>query len=138
MFDLHGIERLTAWKLLRDELETCEEPLILCAKSWSKAPYVSEYLDPYDPDSWPDPWRLVIDGRFDNLAISLGMLYTLRLTKKFSDCDFEIFRSERNKRDNDYFLKVADLGVLNMSYGEVEPIIKLQDYKISKVYPKNR
>ena len=100
------------------------------------APYVSPFLDPSDPDSWPDPWKLILDGKYDNLAISLGMLYTLKLTDRFKNMDFQIYLSQ-NKKEPDFFLTVGDLGVLNMSYGSVEPIIKLQDYEISKVYPKN-
>lgn len=137
MFDLHGIQRLTAWKRLRDEIETSSEPLSLCASFWSKAPYVSEFIDPTDIDSWPDPWKLILDGRYDNLAIALGMLYTLRLTDKFEKTEFDIFQHTRNNKESDYFLKIGDLGVLNLSYGEVVDVIKLQDYEISKVYPKN-
>ena len=137
MFDLHGIERLTAWKKLRDEIETSDNPLSLCASSWTKAPYVSEFIDPCDVDSWPDPWRLVLDGRYDNLAIAIGMLYTLRLTERFEKTEFEIYQHKKDKKESDYFLKIGDLGVLNLSYGEVDEVNKLVDYEINKVYPKN-
>lgn len=136
MFDKHGIERLTCWKYLRDKINQVDNPLFVCADYWKMAPYVSPFLDPSDPDSWPDPWKLILDGKYDNLAISLGMLYTLKLTDRFKNMDFQIYLSQ-NKKEPDFFLTVGDLGVLNMSYGSVEPIIKLQDYEISKVYPKN-
>ncbi len=80
MFDLHGTERLIEWKKFRDSLETDESPLIRVADLWSKAPFVNSYLNPKNPTEWPDPWQLILDLKLDDLAICLGMLYTIKLT----------------------------------------------------------
>ena len=80
VFDSYGTDRLTKWKQFRDSLETSATPLEDVAELWSHAPFVSPYLDPQNPAEWPDPWHLILDLRLDDLAIALGMLYTIKLT----------------------------------------------------------
>lgn len=110
MFDLHDIERITAWKLFRDHVETTPTPLEDTAVLWSNAPYVCDRLSD-DPAKWPDPWKLILDGKFDNLGIVLGMLYTLQLTQRFKNKQFEIRMYQREK--NREFVLVIDDSVLN-------------------------
>jgi len=136
VFDLYGIERLTAWKSFRDKLEECDRPLDLCAEFWARAPFVNQYLDPYDPASWPDPWRLVLDSKFDDLAISLGMLYTLRLTDRFMKSRFEIYMiTAEDPKNKNYFLIVDDTSVLNLKYGSVEGQESIVGLSANKIYP---
>ena len=110
MFDIHGIDRLTVWKQFRNDLEVSPKPLEDTAILWSKAPFVSNRL-PLDPSSWPDPWKLIIDGEFDSLGIVLGMLYTLQLTDRFKSAHFEIHTYQLNK--NIEFVLVVDNQALN-------------------------
>lgn len=135
MFDLHGSDRLAEWKKFRDSLETEESPLDKCAKFWAKAPFVNHYLDPTNSKSWPSPWQLILDQRFDNLAIVLGMLYTLQLTKRFMDEKFEIYMSVTSQcSDEEFYLVVGGKAVLNLEYGEVVNIDRLKN-KNRKIYP---
>ena len=98
MFNLYGNERLTSWKQFRDTLEISTSPFEDVAELWSHAPFVSAFINPHTSESWPDPWHLIIDGKFDDLAIVLGMLYTLKLTKRFADAEFVIHMDElKNK-----------------------------------------
>lgn len=137
VFDLHGIDRLTAWKTLREEIEISDLPLCKCAEFWKKAPYVNQYLDPFRSDTWPDPWRLVIDGKYDDLAITLGMLYTLKLTDRFNRIKLEIYAdSNLDHKEKKFYLKVGESGVLNMIYGEVCDISSLQDRKSKLIFPR--
>ena len=92
MFDLYGNDRLVAWKKFRDDLEISEDPFKETLDFWRRAPYVFDFLDRVATKDWPDPWQLVIDGKYDNLAINLGILYTLQLTKRFMDSNLEIHR----------------------------------------------
>ena len=120
MFDLRSTERLAAWKQFRDSLETSDTPLLDVAEFWSKAPFVSAYLDPKNPSEWPDPWHLVLDSRLDDLAISLGMLYTIKLTRRFMDTNCEIHMSMLPKeKDPRYFLVIDHQHVLNFEYRQV-------------------
>lgn len=133
VFDKHGIERLTEWRKFRDQLETHEQPLHAVADFWARAPFVSPFLKPYYSKSWPDPWALILDGKFDRLAIVLGMLYTLQLTDRFSKEAFEIYMSVDSK-ESEYYLLVGDK-VLNLEYRSVVDSNQLFSKQINKIYP---
>lgn len=135
MFDTHGVDRLTEWKRFRDRLETSPNPLEDLAEFWSRAPFVNSYLDENNPTKWPDPWHLVLDERLDDLAIALGMLYTLKLTQRFMDSDCEIHMSMLPDKTNCYFLLVDNKYALNYRYKEVVDASELKDIKTNKLYP---
>jgi hypothetical protein len=109
MFNLYGNERLTEWKKFRDSLESSDDPLTHVAELWATAPFVNSYLDPKNPIEWPDPWHLVLDSKLDELAICLGMLYTIKLTQRFMDTDCEIHMSmPSNNLEPSFYLVVND------------------------------
>ena len=137
MFDLHGAERVACWKKFRDSLEVSDRPLDDVAIFWSKAPFVSRYLNPYAPEEWPDPWRLILDAKLDDLAIALCMLYTLKLTHRFMGSDYEIHMSmhpEKNKEK--YILLVNGEHVLNMHWGGVANIDEVDISKTTLLWKK--
>lgn len=119
VFDTYGNERLTKWKEFRDSLETSSAPFKEVATFWSRAPFVNPYLNPHLPSSWPDPWHIVLDNRYDDLAISLGMLYTIKLTHRFADLDFDLHMVDKNNKDINYFIVFGKSTVLNFEYGSV-------------------
>lgn len=119
MFNSYGLDRIACWKQFRDHIETSNTPFEDCAVFWSHAPFVNPYLNAHSPASWPDPWKLIIDQKYDNLAISLGMLYTLKLTNRFSDSVFEIVMTTHNETDKLWYLVVDNKYVLNYTYAEV-------------------
>ena len=134
MFDAHGIDRLTKWKEFRNTLEVLDDPLQAVVDFWNKAPFVSPYLNPQTPKSWPDPWHLVLDEKLDNLAICLGMLYTLKLTQRFMASQFEIHMSTiEASRYSKYFL-VVDNHVLNLEYGCVLSTVELDGVETSIIW----
>jgi len=114
MFNLYGNERLIEWKKFRDSLESCSDPLTRVAELWATAPFVNPYLDPNNPNEWPDPWHLVLDSRLDELAIALGMLYTIKLTQRFMDIECEIHKSMLpNNLEPSFYLVVDHQFVMN-------------------------
>ena len=114
MFNLYGNERLIEWKRFRDSLESCSDPLTRVAELWATAPFVNSYLDPNNPNEWPDPWHLVLDSKLDELAISLGMLYTIKLTQRFMDSNCEIHKSMLpNNLEPSFYLVVDQQHVMN-------------------------
>ncbi len=135
MFDLHGTERLIEWKKFRDSLETDESPLIRVADLWSKAPFVNSYLNPKNPTEWPDPWQLILDLKLDDLAICLGMLYTIKLTQRFMDIECEIHTSMLSKEFNKkFFLVVDNKHVLNYTFGSVDSLNVLDQALTDKIW----
>lgn len=128
MFDLQGVDRLTEWKKFRDQIENSNDPLLDVAEFWSRAPFVNPFLNPELPAKWPDPWHLILDNRLDNLAIVLGMLYTLKLTNRFMDTPCEIHKSiSGDIKDPVYYLIVNREFVLDSFSREVK---KLNDLKL--------
>jgi hypothetical protein len=113
VFDLYGTERLTEWKKIRNEIEVVEDPYQTVSDLWSRAPFVNQFLDPHKPNSWPDPWRLILDDRYDDLAITLGMLYTFKLTQRFTDTECQIHMSVPGEIKITRFFLLIDNLVLN-------------------------
>ena len=114
MFNLYGNERLIEWKKFRDSLESCNDPLTRVAELWASAPFVNPYLDSKNPIEWPDPWHLVLDNKLDELAICLGMLYTIKLTQRFMDSNCEIHKSMLpNNLEPSFYLVVDQQHVMN-------------------------
>jgi len=136
VFDLHGVDRIAEWKLFRETLENCKDPLADVVKLWSKAPFVSPYLDPDNPKTWPDPWHLILDLKLDDLAISLGMYYTLKLTRRFMTTPIEIHMTMLPETDETKFPVIVDhQWALNWQYNFVVPASSLPP-KTSLIYPK--
>lgn len=137
MFNSSPNERLTEWKQFRDTLETSNTPFEDVAELWSHAPFVSNFLDPQNPNSWPDPWHLILDGRFDDLAIVLGMLYTFLLTQRFMASQFEIHMSivSQNKSPS-YWLVIDGKYALNYHYKEVVAVDQVTLQPATIIYTK--
>jgi len=47
---------------------------------WSTTPYIGYYLDASNPVEWPDPWTLLAENYYCDVAKALGILYTLYFT----------------------------------------------------------
>jgi hypothetical protein len=138
VFDLHGLDRIAEWKRFREDIESSENPLDDIVRLWSRAPFVSPYLNPHNPESWPDPWRLMLDLKLDDLAISLGMLYTLKLTRRFMRTPIEIHMSMSPQHtENRFPVIVNGQSVLNWEYGVVASVDCLKDVQTILIYSKS-
>jgi hypothetical protein len=97
------------------------------ADFWSKAPRVNFYLNPENVKEWPDPWELITDNMYCDIAVALGMTYTLALTDGIdpSRLKLQIMRSRQQSLEVN--LSVVDQGlyVLNYSQNEVLNISQL-------------
>lgn len=136
VFDCYDQDRLAAWKQFRDTLEISNSPLENVAEFWSHAPFVSPYLDYQNPNSWPDPWHLILDSRLDQLAIALGMLYTIKLTQRFASIPCEIYRIKASQKEYSYALVVDSQFVLNYEYNQVVGINSLDHVDSDLIWTK--
>lgn len=125
MFDLRNEDRLKAWRDFRDTLESSSTPIQDVARFWAKTPYNTKVLEPYHAASWPDPWKLVIDNRYDLLAICLGICYTFQLTARFNGVKTEIYTSIAPKEEPRFMCVIDSKYVLNYHHGEVVDIKEL-------------
>ena len=73
--------RLQDWFQLRNSVSSLplQDQCITIDKWWQTAPLVTHHLHPHDMDNWPDPWVLLSENTYCEVARSLGMCYTLLL-----------------------------------------------------------
>jgi hypothetical protein len=73
--------RLENWNLLRDQCQNLpiESALEQINSWWFGAPWRPYYLHWDDQPNWPDPWQLLNDNVYCDLARGLGILYTISM-----------------------------------------------------------
>jgi hypothetical protein len=73
--------RLDAWTTLRAQSRVLPPELALEKINawWSQTPWRAYHLHWDDQDSWPDPWELLSDNLYCDVAKGLGILYTISL-----------------------------------------------------------
>ena len=109
MQDKNYEQRLADWSTFRQTLEDSQDPLQDVIDYYNRFPLVSIHTDPYDRNSWPDPWELIHENEYCDYCIILGMCYTLQLTDRFSEHKFEIHIGvDRDKTSHYYLLVVGD------------------------------
>jgi hypothetical protein len=110
MFNKKFEDQLRDWNAFRRSLEISPTPIEDTIDFYSKAPMVSHQVDPYDSSSWLTPWELLKDNKYCEFSKILAICYTLQLTDKFMDDDFEIhIIADREKSETNYLLFIRDL-----------------------------
>jgi hypothetical protein len=74
-------ERLESWTQLRNQASTGDVETALHAINawWFHAPWRAYHLHWDDQAVWPDPWQLLSDNIYCDLARGLGILYTITI-----------------------------------------------------------
>ena len=123
MFQLPAEDRLRSWREFRSSIESLplETALDETAKFWARAPFVPYNLDPDNKKLWPDPWTLIYENSYCDIAKCLGIVYTISLTGHKKIIDIEFRRYEDPKTRYAYNLAWVNKGkyILNMTDGEV-------------------
>jgi len=123
MWDLRSDARLAVWRDFRYSLDKCSLKTALnkISKIWSYAPFVGFYLHPNDATDWPDPWRLLSDNHYCDLAKTLGMYYTICLCKhgkEIDDIKLQIYTDSKTKEQINIVV-VNNEHVLNWIFNSV-------------------
>lgn len=86
------------WYELRQTLSTADIQTMCVEidKFWQQAPLINHYLHPRDVGNWPDPWTLMADNTYCEIARGLGMVYTLLLLD-ITDVDFCIATNDNSE-----------------------------------------
>lgn len=72
--------RLTEWSSLRITAQTLDSSSLLAINNWwFRAPMINHNLHWDDAVQWPDPWALLAENQWCDLARALGMLYTIMM-----------------------------------------------------------
>lgn len=71
-------DRLIQWSSLREEVKnlSLESSLNKINHWWQQTPWSPYHLHWDDQETWPNPWELLSDNLFCDLARSLGIVYT--------------------------------------------------------------
>jgi hypothetical protein len=132
MWKLKPDDRLDRWKQFRKRLGTLplESALAECVDFWQKAPFTPYYLEHADQTNWPDPWQLVYENYYCDLAKALGIVYTLHLSEHGTNLEMSIRVYQDTASRGQYNLAWIDQGkyVLNLSHDEVVNTQHLQQH----------
>ena len=123
MFKLSTSDRLDCWKTFRFKIDdlTLDDALAQTVEFWQHCPFIPFYLHPEDSSNWPDPWELITENYYCDLAKTLGMLYTVYLSSSGKDIDPEIRVYYDSRKRVYYHIAYLCQGkyVLNLVEGEV-------------------
>jgi hypothetical protein len=120
-WNLRVNDRLAEWKDFRHKLSDLplDQAIQELNVMWSTAPYVTYYLDPSDPTSWPDPWTLLAENYYCNVAKSLGILYTIYFTSHRNIAsDLRVYYDYKDKER--YSVAYLDHGKYILNYWPYE------------------
>lgn len=121
MWNLLPSERLRCWQDFRKSIS--QKPFVEALQDtqhlWSYAPFVKYYLTTDHIEEWPDPWELLYDNCYCDLAKALGILYTLYLSDHRPSIDIRIYQDTSTRET--YNLVFVEQGkyVLNLVHDEV-------------------
>ena len=76
--------RLASWNQLRTQVKQLPVNVALETINawWFRAPWTAYHLHWDDQTEWPDPWQLLSDNTFCEVARGLGILYTIALLER--------------------------------------------------------
>ena len=136
MFQQKPEDRLRSWREFRATIESLpiEQALVQTAEFWTRAPFAPYNLDPADPKNWPDPWTLIYENYYCDIAKVLGIVYTIALTSHKNEATVEIrvykdpiSRHEYNLawiNQGKYIINMIDEEILNIK--EFNKALKLK------------
>jgi hypothetical protein len=120
IWPVHFEQRLAAWCHLRDDAKRLpiEDALAAINSWWHFAPWRAYHLHWDDRLNWPDPWQLLSDNIYCDVAKGLGIMYTITLldredmqhTRMVESCQGNLVLVDKEK----YILNWGpDIGVNN-------------------------
>jgi hypothetical protein len=136
-WNLRVNDRLAEWKDFRNKLVhlPLDQAIQELNAMWSTAPYVTYYLDPSEPHTWPDPWQLLAENYYCNVAKALGILYTIYFTShRTKDLELHVYYDYKDKER--YTVVYMDQGkyILNYWPYEIVNIKQIEEKQLQLLY----
>ena len=129
-------DRLESWANLRSQAQELplEEALQNINNWWQQSPWQPYYLHWDDQATWPDPWQLLSDNIYCDLARGLGILYTISLLDRADMADAELVLTEAGDNlvlvaKEKYILNWKNDSILN-NKPKAKTIRRLKRYQI--------
>jgi hypothetical protein len=90
-------QRLAAWNSLRDRVrdQSKSDALSEINSWWQQTPWRAYHLHWDDRQDWPDPWQLLSDNIYCDLARGLGILYTITVLDRDDMQDAELIETKQ-------------------------------------------
>jgi hypothetical protein len=118
-------QRLHAWGVLRESVQhaSVEQALADINVWWFHAPWRAYHLHWDDQAVWPDPWQLLSDNLYCDLARGLGILYTITMLDRLDLQDAVLAETDQGNlvltQDKKYILNWDSEQVLNINPGQI-------------------
>jgi len=128
MWKLSVDQRISAWADLRDQLETSEDPFNTVWEFWKDSPFVpyNNHVDPFHQRSWPTPWEIIAENRYDDFTKALMIGLSLKFTKRFADSQIDLRILVDNPNNRQYnVVCVEDKVVINYNDNGPESLEKV-------------
>ncbi len=124
-------DRLESWNQLRSrcQSQSIETSLEHINTWWFAAPWQPYYLHWDDQPTWPDPWQLLSDNVFCEVARGLGILYTISLLDRADLASASLVLTESG---HNLVLVNKTKYILNWEPGNI--VNTHQDVKIKRQY----
>jgi hypothetical protein len=125
MWPLTFEQRLHAWGALRETVQHAPVEQVLTEVNawWFQAPWRAYHLHWDDRPNWPDPWELLSDNIYCDLARGLGILYTITLLDRADLQDSILAESDQGNlvlaQQEKYILNWDSQQVLNINPGQI-------------------
>ena len=130
-------DRLRSWQQLR---ESCAiMPVDRCLDSinrwWFQLPWQPYYLHWDDINVWPDPWQLLSDNIYCDIARGLGIVYTITMLDRMDLQDSRLVEEDQNNlvliQSRKYILNYSPDDILNtyLESGKVRRELTQQQIK---------
>jgi len=123
MFRLNSNERIIRWKKFREKINslTFDEACRATVDMWQSCPFCPYYLSYEDSKNWPDPWQLIQENYYCDLAKCLGIIYTLHLTnhQQLLEPELRVYYDTKTKYNYNIAYLCDGKYVLNLIEGEV-------------------
>jgi hypothetical protein len=118
-------QRLENWAELRhrcQDLDT-KSALIAINSWWFQTPWVAYYLHWDDLATWPDPWQMLSDNVFCDVARGLGILYTIAMLERKDFEDSQLVDDGSHNlvlvQQQKYILNWDQSSIVNINLGPI-------------------
>jgi len=132
--------RLDSWNQLRTQVadQPVESALETINSWWFQSPWTAYHLHWDDQITWPDPWQLLSDNMYCEVARGLGILYTITCLNRddMDSAELVLTKDDRNLvllDKSKYILNWDRTVVLNTS-SEIEFKKSLHQSQITQQY----
>ena len=128
--------RLESWATLRTSVQSQDLETALTAINtwWNDSPWQPYYLHWNDHTQWPDPWQLLSDNVYCDVAKALGILYTISLLDREDMADATLVLTEDGRNlvlvsKTKYILNWSPVSIVNTNQ-EVKIHRKFEQHQI--------